>query len=115
MLGRLYRYQSGHAAGTCTLPKGAILVQIHAHDSAGGGTISIFAGAFAEANFAGDGSEAVITIAATGSDTRLKFHELQYMAKDNAVTAGSQDIVFTGATINKWWVEYTIANAGAPH
>lgn len=83
-------YKAG-ANGTVTLPKGAILLQVVAHASAGGATMSIF------------GGDAMPVINGA-PPTVIPFLNENWQARDNAASAGSQDVVFTGT--DSYFVEW---------
>lgn len=74
-------YHAG-SAGTVTLPKGAILLQIVVH-STGAGTVTIFGGDS-------------LPVIGGAAPTELRFNHTMWLSRNDAAFAGSQDIVFTG-------------------
>ena len=83
-------YHAG-ASGTVTIPKGAQLLQIVVHASAGSATVTIF------------GGDAIPVV--NGSNTMfIQFLHTLWQAFNNATTAGSQDVVFVNT--DSYFVEY---------
>lgn len=81
-------YSAG-ASGTATIPKGASVLQIVAHSTAGG-TLTIFGGAS-------------IPIVANTPFSAAYRHR-NWAAADNTVNAGTQDLVFSGT--DSFYVEW---------
>lgn len=79
-------------AGTATVPRGARVLQIVAH---GVGTVAIFGGT---------------AIPTPVVPLTLAFRHTLWQARDNAVAAGSQDIVFAGTT--GFFVEFVTPGSG---
>jgi hypothetical protein len=87
-LAGLWAYAAG-AAGTVTLPAGALILQVKAHSSSGTGTVSILGGT---------------NIPVGGDWLNIQFlHDLVQTS-----TNGSLAIVFTGT--DSYFVEYTYPN-----
>lgn len=87
-------YAAG-AAGTVTLPKGAKLLQVHAH-SAGAATVSIFGGDS-------------LPIPTTGWGWQIQ-HTMWIAGSAGNPVAQSCDIVFSGT--DAYFVEYYISTGG---
>jgi len=81
-------YATG-AAGTATIPKGALVIGIVAHATSAG-SMTLFGGAS-------------VPIPA-GETLSLRFNHTLWQSRNNAVAAGSQDIVFTST--DSYYVEY---------
>jgi hypothetical protein len=106
------RFQAGTGAATVTLPSGSVLLRIRARTTTTGAnaTMTIFAGIYADAGNS--------TFTVNGNDTsptQLDFDHTSFLSQNDTTVAGSSDIVFTGANMGQWYVEYALPASGAAH